>query len=219
MSLRKAGPLAAASAIALAAFGTSPARPAYACTPGEDFNPVAESDIIVSGVILGWEETDAQEYQPPESSLKTIRVDLRVEDVVKGEAADTISFLDSGSLMNIPPDERGYVWAGSSGACGAFNADPTGHYVFMGLHRDEDGNLRSSLPRVFFIGERSAFAGSRYERTGEILSSFGLTRLPAAGHGSAYEAAGARVDAPLLTLGTFLVALGLGSLALGRSRE
>jgi hypothetical protein len=213
MILRSAGPLVAASAVALAAYGVAPARTAFACSAGEDFNPVADSDVIVSGVILGWEETNLPGF-PEDAHVKPIRVEMQVEDTLKGEASGRISFVDSGSLMNLPPTEDGYLWDGSGGACGAFNTEPTGEYVFLGLSYDDAGNLRSNLLRVFYIGERSQFAGFRYERMAEILGAFGLTRLPATGDGA--MATPGAPDGELIAIATLLIALGVGGLSLLR---
>jgi hypothetical protein len=103
-----------------------------------------------------------------------VRVTLNVEASFKGNAGPgAIEFYDTASLFREGQGPPG--WHGSSGSCGAFNADPTGHYVLLGLARAEDGTLRSHLLRTFFIGERSEFSGARYDRTREILDSFGLT--------------------------------------------
>lgn len=190
-------------------FAALPARPAFACSVGPDWNPVAESDIIISGVVTGWQRVP-HPAGSPDMGFDAIRLSIAVEDVLKGEAGGNLAAVDTASLHK----DTGQ-WLGSSGACGAFNADPTGLYVFLGLRRAEDGSLRTSLPQMFFIGERESFAGARYVRTGEILTSFGLTRLPATGHGSMASQA-SQPDYFVLVLAGTLFAAGLGSLKLAR---
>lgn len=212
MNLRVAGPLLAASAVTMAAYGAAPVRSVYACSAGPDWNPVEESEIIVSGVILGWEKADVAGF-PEDAHVRPIRVELAVEESLKGEAPERLSFIDGGSLANLPESE-GQMWWGSSGACGSFDADPTGMYVFMGLSHDDEGRWRSGRLTTFYVGERSEFAGFRQERTAEILGSFGLQRLPSAGDGTL--APTSQPDYERLALATFLIALGLGGLKLLR---
>ena len=186
----------------------------YACSAGDDFNPVAESDVIVSGVVLGWAEAG---ILPQGVSMKPILVDFQVDEVLKGDGVPgQINFLDTGSLANDPANVLDNQWAGTSGSCGAFAADPTGQFALLGLTRDADGNLRSSLPQVFYIGERSEFAGFRAERTAEILQSFGLTRLPEAGDGALYSPPSTGVNYSELAVATLLTALGFGGLGILR---
>ncbi len=208
MNLGSVAHLLAASALALVAHGAAPVRSTFACDRGADFNPVAASDVIVSGLVLGWAEADLLPDIPEGVFVEPVLIDFQVEDVLKGEAPERIRFLDTGSLAS--DTSLSDRWVGTAGACGAFEADPTGQYAFLGLTRDADGNLRSSGPLVFYIGERSQFAGFRYERTAEILGAFGLKRLPAAGYGTM-----ARASAPdyeLLAFATLLIAFGLGGL-------
>jgi hypothetical protein len=157
MKLGTACRLIAASVMALMAYVAGVPGRVYACSAGDDFNPVAESDVIVSGVVLGWGEAG---MLPQDISLKPILVDFQVDEVLKGNVPDQINFLDTGSLANDPANVQDNRWVGTSGSCGAFAADPTGQFALLGLTKDADGNLRSSLPQVFYIGDRAEFSGS-----------------------------------------------------------
>ena len=216
MNLRAAGPLVAASAVAFTAFGMAPVRGVHACSGGPDWNPVAESEVILSGVIQGWEETTIEGF-PEGAHVKPIRVDLAVEERLKGEAPSRFSFVDTGSLTNVPAGQEP-MWSGSSGACGAFNADPTGMYVFMGFSRDETGTRRSNLLTTFYIGDRAGFEAFRGGDMAEfLLGTYGLERPPATGHGASRD--DGATDYTLLMFAALLIAFGAGGLKLLRSTE
>ena len=169
--------LAGALGTVLSALGTftSP-LPAYACSAGSDFNPVAASDVIVMGTITDWQ---ALESPPGLGMFQPIRLTISVDHTFQGSHAPVLEAVDTSSLVR----EQIAVgqWAGSSGACGAFNADPKGRYALMGLVRAEDGSLRTHLMHMFYIGERDQLAGARYERVSERLGSFGLILPPSLG--------------------------------------
>jgi hypothetical protein len=151
-----------------------PAWPALACSAGPDFNPVTSSEQIVGGTVLGWEPAPNPQDLPPTWTFQTVRITLHVEASFRGNAGPgTIEFYDTASVFRTGQGPSG--WHGSSGACGAFNADPTGRYVLLGLYRAEDGTLRSHLLRTFFIGDRSELSGARYDRIRAQLDAYGLT--------------------------------------------
>jgi hypothetical protein len=191
----------------MTAFVVQPARRVLACSAGADFNPIAASDVIISGTILGWTPE-----LPAAAPFTTVVVDIEVEDVLKGEVGPRLTAVDTASLHT-----ETQQWHGGGGPCGAFSADPTGQFVFMGLSLDENGWLATSLPLTFYIGERSEFAGVRYERIAEVLAPLGLTRLPATGQGGTAEARA--VDSGLLAVAAVLMAAGLSSLRLLRRTQ
>jgi hypothetical protein len=134
----------------------------YACTPpGPDFDAVALSDAIVEGRFLGYEPlTD-----DTKSAFTPVRLDMDVERVFKGNLTPgPLAIVDPVSLMVLPSGEE--VWAGSSGACGAFDHDPTGKYAILGLSLEDNGTLRPSRLFYFFFGE-----GPQDDRYADLVAS------------------------------------------------
>lgn len=121
-----------AAAVALMASAMlMPLRPStvHACSAGQDWDPVAESEVIVAGRITGWVEVASLPDTPSSFPFQAIRVELAVDDVIKGGPVANIDFIDAASLGK----EGGLPdWRGSGGACGAFNEDPTGSYAIPG---------------------------------------------------------------------------------------
>jgi hypothetical protein len=176
--VRSIGLSLAAAALAALAFTATPPGRALACSAGPDWNPVAQSDVIVAGRVAGWQPAQAdlspQMFQP-------IRLTIAVDQMVKGASTQTIEAIDAASLLREDHAADG-SWAGSSGACGAFNADPAGMYVVLGLTHAPDGSLRTNLLLNFYTGTEPP-GGFRLERMREVLGSFGLMSLPALGSG------------------------------------
>jgi hypothetical protein len=142
------------------------AQPAYACSVGPDFDPIASSDVIVAGRITGWELiTDFVRWDPKQSDQPLddpryygphdpIRLELAVERVYKGGLPATIEMVTANTLMVSTQDGRThYEWVGAIGSCGAFDFDPTGKYVVMGLSLDQHGRYSPTRPLTFFIGD------------------------------------------------------------------
>ncbi len=188
-----------AAILALAAVSLA-SSPAYACSAGPDFDPIAASGVIVEGRFLGYEVLP--DAPLPGSTGKgtndayiPIRVDMTVERVLKGNvASSTIAIIDRRTLGPPYPGHDEYEWIGASGACGAFDADPTGFYAIMGLSQNDDGTFGSSRFQVFYLGERPGGAG--YDRALQRMASFpGAAALPALGSGP-----GASVSGPTATL-------------------
>jgi hypothetical protein len=134
----------------------SAAPVAHACSGGG--HPVETSDVIVAGRISGWSPIenatrfqggpdipfDDPNYYGP---YDPIRVQLEVERVYKGNVPQRINLVDGSSLS-------GNQWWGASGACGAFDFDPTGKYVVFGLSIDDFGRYRSNRLLNFYIGDQ-----------------------------------------------------------------
>lgn len=155
------------------------APPAYACSVDPDFDLVAESDAIVGGRFTGWEIAGATD---PSSLWVPVRVHMRVDRVFKGDVPSEIDIVDSRSLHDYSQFEDHdpkYVWAGASGACGAFDFDPTGVYAIMGLWEEEDGSYSSSIFGWFFVGEEPE--GEYYARALLRLASLDDGPWPAVG--------------------------------------
>jgi hypothetical protein len=187
-------------------YGTSTPA-AYACSAGDDFNPVAESDLIVVGTIVGWRpvETPSDEIyggKTGTSPFQTVAVTVQIDEVLKGTASHRTEFLDLSSRLK-DPLPNGNQWGGSGGSCAAFGADPTGRYVIMGLKREDDGSLRSGgIFKRFFLGDRDQLSGETYDCVRASLARYGLTTLPSVGHGPTPTAAGS--DYLVLVLASIL---------------
>ena len=138
-----------------------------------------------------------------------IRVEMAVQRVWKGQIAEeVITMLDSASLGPPYPGHDEYEWVGASGACGAFDADPTGFYAIMGLSQRDDGTFGSSRFLVFYLGGDAG--GEQYDRALQRMASFpGAAALPALGSGpnAAGSAATLTVAGIMAMMGTALVSL------------
>lgn len=180
-------------------------RRAYACSAGPDYDPVAESDVIVEGRFLGWEILADQQ---PQSIYSTVEVEMSVERVHKGDVVgNVVSLVDSRSLVR--QGEESYVWSGAGGSCGAFDFDPTGKYAVTGLSQREDGTYVPGRLRTFFIGEGPA--GEGYEHALERMASFpGAADLPSLGSGPSGSG-----ESPAAAVVAALVATGVGVAFLG----
>ena len=203
-----------AAILGAAAYSLSP-TPAYACSAGLDFDPIATSDVIVEGRFLDWEL--APELNRGDAYLG-IRVEMAVQRVWKGQIAEeVITMLDSASLGPPYPGHDEYEWVGASGACGAFDADPTGFYAIMGLSQRDDGTFGSSRFLVFYLGGDAG--GEQYDRALQRMASFpGAAALPALGSGPGADDTGGFatvvVAGAVVTIGVAL----LGLVALSRFR-
>jgi hypothetical protein len=128
--------------------GTFSPRTAYACSAGDDFDPIGSADLVVGGWITGWHER-------PELStmgeLQAVEVEINVERVFKGPLPADLVIVDTGSYF-----PRAAGWYGGSGACGSFDADPSGLYVVAGLTWAEDGTYRMNRLRTLFLGQTAS---------------------------------------------------------------
>lgn len=176
---------------------------AYACSPpGPEFDAVALSDSIVEGRILGHEALTEQ----AQTGFVPVRLDMDVTRVYKGDLSPgQLAIVDPATLMVFPSGE---VWAGSSGACGAFDHDPTGKYAILGLKLQDDGTLRPSRLFMFFYGDDPA--GEEYDGAVAFLEDRLLSpTLPDTGTGPSGSPA-----IPFTSLASVLLFAG-GLLALG----
>ena len=159
--------------VGIAAWSGARGPKVYACSAGTDFNPVAESDVIVVGTVAGWRPVETPGDvdfggKTGTSPFQTVAVTVAVDQVLKGAMSNRVEFLDVGSRLKDPlPD--GKQWGGSGGNCAAFGVDPTGRYLIMGLRRADDGSLRSggSFENVFLWATRPAQRRNLRPCTGE----------------------------------------------------
>lgn len=141
-------------AVVAAVFGllfqqaTSSAAPS-ACSADETWDPVAASDVIVGGQIVGYEEVEGREF----GTFVAVGIRIRVDHVWKGAVGGEV-VIDRASLLKPEYVPDGVTvrdrWAGGAGACGAFDHDPTGKYAVLGLWRD-GGELRTNRLTTFYL--------------------------------------------------------------------
>ncbi len=153
---------------------------AYACSAGSGFNPVASSDVVVAGIVRSWEVVDAPGGP---TMFQPVIVTIETERVLKGSVPGVLEARDMSSLIRAGQGAATESWAGGSGACGAFDFDPTGKYVVLGLSKAEDGTLHTHRLHTFFVGDRAELTASRYQSILDHLTGFGLIVPPATGSG------------------------------------
>ena len=140
--------------VVLAVAGAWFAHPhsAQACSGDADYDPVANSDVIAGGFIQGYTPlTD----RGGGTMFVPVRLDMRIDHVWKGNIGPGTEIVDRASFMLQPVftnnEEIRIVWAGSGGACGALNEDPSGQYAVFGLLAAPDGTLQTTGPRTFYL--------------------------------------------------------------------
>lgn len=190
--------------VPLTLIGASLARPAPAqgCSAGDPWDPIEESEMIVGGWIGG--------YTPlPDRSrvgmFTPVRLEMRIDHVWKGRLPPGAEIVDRASLMLQPvftdSEELHGAWAGPSGACGAFDEDPSGHYAVVGLVTAPDGTLQTMRLRVFYLSRQP------YDPA-DVSSLSRRIGFPIAGHGVDERSAG-NVSEALLLAGAALWAAGV----------
>lgn len=157
----------------------------HACSSG-DYDPFAESDIIVAGRYVGYDtvpnppstpqtyvdqKTGKTESWQRAPSLTETMV-LSVDRVYKGTGIGTHVTIVNLAFLERPP----------SGSCGGTPYDPTGRYTLTGLRRAGDGAYYYF--HSFFGGDDPS--GEGYQLAVErITAEVGLGSLPTAGSGPA----------------------------------
>lgn len=194
--------------VVLAVAGAWFAHPhsAQACSGDADFDPVANSDVIAGGFIQGYTPlTD----RGGGTMFVPVRLDMRIDHVWKGNIGPGTEIVDRASFMLQPVftnnEEIRIVWAGSGGACGALNEDPSGQYAVFGLLAAPDGTLQTSGPLTFYLSSQP------YDPANVRVVSQWIG-LPVAGSGAA-------TGGSLQTIAAMMFATGLASIMLGRARR
>lgn len=99
---------------------------AWACS-GPPFD-VNRADVIAEG----WVEQVSINPEPSGyGSFHPVQVKMRVVRSLKGDAPSPLVFTDRSSYFPDPGGSQRGFWAGSSGACGVLDADPTGQYALI----------------------------------------------------------------------------------------
>jgi hypothetical protein len=186
---------------------------AYACSAGPDFNPLTESDIIVGGRVRDWQPLHNQVAR---DQFIPIQVTLDVDQSFKGRPTDSITFVDVSSRQALSTTEA--IWVGGSGPCGAFDSDPIGKYVILGLTQEQDGTYQTHRLLTFFLG--SAPQGHIYEQALARLAAFQPAPLPNTGDsplGSPWIGSSPALD-QLVLVGLTLLLGGHALVAISRRR-
>jgi hypothetical protein len=115
---------------------------AWACS-GPPFD-VNRADVIAEGWV---ERVEIGPAPTGFGSFHPVRVTLRVVRSLKGDAPTPLVFTDTSSYFPDPGGGPNGFWAGSSGACGVLDADPTGQYALIVFRRHGD-----DLSTALFMG-------------------------------------------------------------------
>jgi hypothetical protein len=114
-------------------------KPASACSgPPYDVN---RADVIAEGWI---DRADVSQIASGSGGFRPVTVTMRVVRSLKGDAPGQIVFIDKSSYLPDPHGGPAGFWAGSSGACGVLDDDPTGQYALIVFER-RDGTLVTHL--------------------------------------------------------------------------
>jgi hypothetical protein len=128
------------------------AAPAQACSADEQWDPVAQSEVIVGGRIEGYTPLPDRS---PVGMFIPVRLEMRIDHVWKGSLRPGTEIIDRASfrLQTVFTDkeEIRIAWAGSASACGALNDDPSGQYAVFGLFAAPDGSLQTTSLRTFYL--------------------------------------------------------------------
>lgn len=167
---------------------------AHACSCS-DCDVLRDYDTIVGGRVVSW---SLPEGVAAPGSYSVVNLEFRTTQVFKGDAADSLVLVDTGSYFA----NGGVVsWSGpGGGACGTLDADPTGAYFVAGLRPMPDGRFSIARFAVVFMGPEPE--GEWYHRAIARLSVLGPPRPPAAGNSGPVGHADARID-PVLLGGLF----------------
>jgi hypothetical protein len=112
---------------------------AWACS-GPPFD-VNRADVIAEGWV---EHVDISPEPSGFGSFHPVKVTMRVVRSLKGDAPTPLIFTDKSSYFPDPDGGPQGFWAGSSGACGVLDGDPTGQYALI-VFKQRDGELATAL--------------------------------------------------------------------------
>ena len=193
MDLRTAALVGIATAAVFLTAAIVAPEQAYACSAGLDFDPVATSDVIAEGRILGFKvlpdapipggyESKGVVLDFREDPYIPIRIDFAVDAVYKGQVAqDVIDIVERRAYGPHPLNEGEFWWLTASD-CHAFRSDPTGQYAILGLGRNDDGTYGTGLLRVFYLGAEPS-SEDREAVLARLASFPGAVGLPGLGSG------------------------------------
>jgi len=133
--------------------------PAFACSGGGG-DPVALSEVIVGGWITDWKPANPG----PTNQVEPVTIQMSVDRVFKGALDDqtTLQFVNY-QMLDYSHQEVGWD-GGLVGSCSAFEVDPKGKYVIIGVVKNEAGQYQTDLFYRFYLGDNppteNAFAAN-----------------------------------------------------------
>ena len=175
----------------------------YACSAGEDFDPVAQSDVIISGRVVGWQPLVTN---PDVNDFIPIQITLDIDRTYKSSMSGQVSVIDVASRQAISSTEA--IWVGGAGPCGAFSEDPTHSYVILGLTRQRDGAYHSDRPRTFFQG--AAPHGDAYQAALQRIQALAPHQLPVTSSSGTTRTRTSDITFDILLIGLGAISIGGG---------
>lgn len=154
---------------------------ASACSRGE-FDPVAESDVIVEGRYVSYHAGPAEPvvFESPKNGETSI-LGYQLTETIEFAVARSLKGFVAESRITIV--NRAWVDGPPGGSCGSAAHDPTGRYSITGLVRRDDG-MYAFNSASFFSGSNPGAAD--YDRAlSHLASRLGLPALPSLGAGPA----------------------------------
>lgn len=204
-------------------------RVAHACSASPDYNPAAESDLVVAGYITNLEILNRTGIMTYLHVQMTFEVDQYLFgsgptslDVFDGSSATPSHHLIPGpsafdelDLETLAIDDLEY--GGGGGACGALDEDPRGHYWVVGLSRHPDtGQLHMNRIATFAVGSGPADSQviEGIERVRALLLDAGLTPAPGSTGNAGFASRQDDFSSPIVTVASVLA----GALLLAGAR-
>lgn len=170
---------AAIATLTLVLLGVLRASPAAACSPPPGWDPIADSAIIIEGVVTGWaiDPAGAPERIGQFDQL-TLDVRLAVDFIYRGAPPELFDFSDRSLVRD--RQTNGTHWTGGSGDCTVFPEDPTGLRL-VAAFEERGGAWATDSPRLFYLEPRRVTPGSSLEAARTRLIALGPPR-PTAGY-------------------------------------
>ena len=125
-------------------------RLAFACSGGNGDDPVAVSEVIVGGWVTDWKSVNSQ----PTNKVEPVMIHITVDHVFKGTLGTrtTLQFVNY-QMLDYTHQVVGWD-GGLVGSCSAFEVDPKGKYVIIGLVKNEAGQYQTDLFYRFYLGDK-----------------------------------------------------------------
>ncbi|MEX2446063.1 MAG: hypothetical protein WD734_01895 [Dehalococcoidia bacterium] len=137
-----------------------PPQAAFACSAGSDWDPAAESEVVIAGRVTDMALAPEVGGRGPTPEVQAVWLTFEVDRYLKAAGGTTLTAVDTSSVAFLDgqtPEQmarfEGAQYWGSGGACGALNEDPRGRYAVLGLMRLDDGTLRTNLLTTFAWGD------------------------------------------------------------------
>jgi hypothetical protein len=187
---------------------------AQACSCDSREEGWVRAEYVFVGRVSGW---NVISDPPPVSPFYlTIELTVEVERVLKGAPPASLTFVDRATFTYRPdpadPAEQIDLWAGSGGACGTFNADPTGARALYSLSSLPDGELEAGMCSGTYLGPPQGVPGGVTTLLDDVIAlaeaALGVDKLPDTGAGPSPSGGPALPVLALAVSGAALAAAG-----------